>query len=255
MDLRSFSINMKNGEINSLDPQENRQYYYIRQDDQIDPKYYSRAGLNRPMVFRLETYRTMPFNKKMQVYCRDLNKTGDDEYDKRTFADKWDTWVTNERRIREIEGRPGHANYITGELLDREDPSWATLVCGRNALCGEEVVSDGSFGILNGVKCLRVYTLNPDNLPVGMTYKTNPEFIHHCTIINSATNKDEYFDKFLYKSNPFPQNGGRGIFPFKPTYYPLMSYYPVYIPMWMLIKLPLGSKIPNPYNPEWTDWK
>ena len=225
-----------------------KQYYYIKQDDQIDPKYYGRGASNRPMVFRMETYKTIPFNETMQKYCYELNKTGDVKHDKRTFADKWDTWVTNERRIRDKEGRPGHADYINGERLDRVDPSWATLLCGRNVICGEEVVSDGSFGIKKGVKCLKIKTLNPDSLPIGMTYETNPEFIHHCTIINEASYNG------LHKVLPFPQNGGKAESPYKPIYYPLMSRTPVYIPMYHLEKLPIGSQIPNPYNPSW-EWK
>lgn len=220
------------------DPPQQKQYYYIRQDDQIQKGFYNRGALNRPMVFRMETYRTIPFNKQMQEYCFEINKTNDNGHDVKTFEDKWDTWITNERRIREKEGRPGHANYITGERLDKGDPSWATLVCGRNVVCGEEIY-------YNGVKSLKVKTLNPDNLSSEITYETNPEFIHHCTIINDALYNG------LHKVLPFPQNGGKSLFPYKPVYYPLMSKYPVYLPMWLLEKLEIGKKIPNPYNPEW----
>jgi len=252
MDSRKIVITRASGKTQTFVPEAQsteKQYYYIRQDDQIQQGFYHRNALNRPMVFRMETYRTIPFNRDMQFYCRDLNATGDAEYDKRTFADKWDTWVTNERRIREKEDRPGHANYVTGERLEKGDPSWATLVCGRNVVCGTE-------NIVNGVATsLTIETLNPDYLPVGMTYETNPEFIHHCSVINDATYMDKHFGKVLHKVNPFPNNGGKAYYPYKPTYYPLMSRYPVTLPMWMLIKLPLGSKIPNPYNPEWLDWK
>lgn len=216
-----------------------KQYYQIRQDDQIAKGLYKRNALNRPMVFRLETYRNIPFTKKMQEFAFDLNRTGNLIYDKRVYPDCFDTWATNARRIREEDDRPGHADYINNERLDRDDPSWANLVMGRNVLTGVEVMR-------GAVPSLHVNTLDSNNLPITpMTYETHPEFIHHCTIINDAM-----FGS-IHKVLPFPQKGGKETEPKLPVYYPLMWDVPVYIPMWMLIKLPIGAEIPNPYNPVW----
>jgi hypothetical protein len=215
-----------------------KQYYFIRQDDQIEGGY-DRPALNRPMVFRLETHRSVPFTRFMQEYCFRLNRSDDEARDRRVFADCWDTWVTNARKVRD------HANYITGERLEKDDPSWANLVMGRNVICGDEVESNGTFGITAGVQCLRVRTLHPSVLPGGMTYESDPEYIHHCTIINSAMYAG------LHKVLPFPQMGGKSTPPKRPVFYPLISDRAVYIPMAHLIKLPLGGQIPNPYNPGW----
>lgn len=212
-----------------------RQYYVIRQDDQIDPALYKRIALNRPMVFRLQTYRSMWMTKKIQEFLFGLNRTNDEARDRAEFQDSYDTWGTNEGKIRD------GANHVTGERLYLEDPRWSTLVMGRNALCGVEMISDGSFGIKAGTPVLKVETLNPDALPSGMTYQTHPHLIHHCNIIvDSKVNG-------LYQVNPFKT--ARVTPPYKPTYYGLMARGDVYIEMWMLIKHPLGQPLPNPYNP------
>ena len=239
MGIKSFTINTSTGSISSNDVLPVKQYYVIRQDDQIQKGLYKRTAYNRPMVFRLEVHKSMPFTEPLQKFCFNLNRSDDESRDRHIFADCYDTWSTNAGKIRDCR------NYISGEGVGKPDPKWANLVMGRNVVCGEEVVSDGSFGILNGVKCLMVETLNPDSLPSGITYKTHPHLIHHCNIINVASYNG------LQKVLPFPQMGGKVKEPYMPVYYPLMSREKVYIPMWMLIKLPIGSKIPNPYNPEW----
>lgn len=176
--------------------------------------------------------------KHIQEFLFNLNRTDDEARDRDQFQDNYDTWATNEGKIRD------GANYITGERLDLVDPRWSTLVMGRNALCGVEMVSDGSFGITAGTPVLKVETLDPSNLPAGLSYETHPHLIHHCNIIT-----DNKVDG-LYQVNPF--KNARVTYPYKPTYYGLMASGSVYIPMWMLIKHPIGTPLPSPYNPGWT---
>lgn len=211
-----------------------RQYYVIRQDDQIDPALYQRNGLNRPMVFRMQTYRSIPFTKAMQEFMFTLNRTTDEDRDRHEFEDSFDTWATNEGKVRD------GANYITGERLTLGDPRWSTLAMGRNVLCGEEMIANG-IAIQSGTPVLKIEHLDPYNLPTGLTYEAYPHLIHHCSIITA--NKVDG----LYQVNPF--KSARIISPYKPTLYGLMAKGDVYIEMWKLIKHPLGQPLPNPYWP------
>lgn len=219
-----------------------RQYYVGRQDDQIEPNLYTRPGLNRPMVFRMQTYGSFPMTEAVQKFLFDLNRTDDEERDRDQFADLYDTWSTNEGKIRE------GANFITGERLDQPLPRWSHLYCGRNVFCGKETVADGTYDIPFGTRVLEVETLDPLNLPAGLSYETHPHLIHHCNII--VDNKVDG----LYQVNPF--RSARVTPPYKPAYYGLMgkSGQRLHIEMWKLIKLPLGTMLPNPYNPIW-EWK
>jgi hypothetical protein len=250
MDSRKIVLTRASGITQTFVPEPQsteRQYYYIRQDDEIQKGLYGRGALNRPMVFRLQVHDTINFTKDMQLYFFGLNRSNNEAEDRRVFPDCCDTWVTNARKIQDRPGELGHADYVNGLRLNRPDPSWANLVMGRNVICGEEVISDGSFGITNGVRCLKVETMYPDKLIAGATYETHPHLIHHCNIINSAKYEN------LYKVLPFPQRGGKLYPPKQPVFYPLVWNEPVYIEMWMLKKLNIGSKIPNPYNPAW-EW-
>jgi hypothetical protein len=204
-----------------------RQYYQIRQDDEIDPSLYKRPGLDRPCVFRLEVHGAIPMTQDIQEFLFELNEMTNAE--RKVFADCWDTWATNYGKIRDCR------NFITGENAGKDLPKWTNLVCGKNVLCGKETVR-------NGVAVLEVETLDPDNLPFGMKQKGNEHLIHDCTIIT-----DVKYEGF-YKVNPFPQLLGRYG---RPVLYGLMSRVPVYIPMWMLKKLPLGTPVPSSYWPEW----
>ncbi len=170
----------------------------------------------------------------VQRWLRALNPTTTNKQ----FADLWDTWATNSGKIRDCH------NYITGERPDKPDPRWSYLYMGRNALCGEEVIADGSFAIKAGMPCLKVETLNPDNLPAGLTYKSHPHLIHHCNIIT-----DHKVDG-LYQVNPFLT--ARVTPPNQPVLYGLMAKTAVYVPMWMLYKHPLGEPLPSPYQPSWS---
>lgn len=231
-----MKITVEYPDLKYVDRASTRQYYFIRQDDQIDD--YERDGLNRPMVFRLEPHGTMPMKEIIQKFLFSLNRSDDEQEDRRVFADCWDTWATNYGKVRACN------NYITGEIHG-EDPKWTNLVCGRNVICGTEMISDGSIGIRKGEPVLKVETLNPDALPFGINPIGNEHLIHHCTIITDRKLEDKY-----YQVNPFPQRGGREG---KPVLYGLMSRTPVYIEMWMLDKLTLGAKLPSPYHPAW-DW-
>jgi len=247
MDSDSITITRKSGKTQTFIPAPlvppvptNRQYYFVKQDDQM-PWYTGRPIKNRPMIFRLYNYNTIPFNKDMQLYHFSLNRSDDEARDKRAWSDENDTWSTNARKVRE------HADYVNQVRLEKPDPSWASLVMGRNVVCGEEVLSDGTYGIPFGRLCLKLETMDINHLIEGATYETHPHLIHHCTNITSAK-----YDG-LFKVNPFPQMGGRVYPPFRPTFYPLMWNKPLYIEMKYLSKLPLGRAIPNPYNPRW-DW-
>jgi len=216
-----------------------RQMYRIKQDDEIDPSLYTRPGYDRPMVFRLHTHGTMPMTRTIQEFLFSLNRSDNEGRDRGVFSELYDTWATNYAKIRV------NANYITGERLEMSLPKWTNLVIGRNVICGTEMVSDGSHEIGYGIPILKVETLDPDNLPFGINPIGNEHVIHHCSVITSATYND------MRKVNPFIQMGGKIFPPYLPTRYALMSRVDVFIEMWMLEKLPLGSALPNPYNPAW----
>ena len=189
------------------------------------------------MVFRLQPHGTMPMTQKIQEFIFSFNRSDNEARDRQAFQGYCDTWACNYGKVRDS------ANFITGENLSADLPKWTNLVMGRNMLCGTEMISDGSFGIKHGVPVLKVETINPDNPPVGMTHLTHPHLIHHCNII-----RPNIIDG-LRQVDPFPQMGGRALPPFMPSLYPLMSLGSVYIEMWMLIKLPPGSTLPNQYHP------
>jgi hypothetical protein len=199
------------------------------------------ALASAPIVFRLEVHRTIPMTREIQEYIFSFNRSDNDARDRRAFQGYCDTWATNYGKVR------NGMNYITGEYASASLPKWTNLVCGRNVVCGEEMVSDGSYGIQSGIPVLRVETIDSNNLQPDISYETHPHLVHHCTIITS-----NIMENGLRQVNPFPQMGGRATEPKLPCLYPLLSDRPVYIPMWMLIKLTPGSAIPNPYNPVWS---
>jgi len=177
MAIREFELHVSTGDI--LPVSDVRQYYFIRQDDQIEYGY-KRPALNRPMVFRLETHNSIPFTKEMQLYHFGLNRSDDEARDKRVWSDENDTWSTNAGKVRD------YADHVNQVRLEKPLPKWANLVCGRNVVCGKEVESDGTYGIPAGRKCLQVETMSTTDLIKGATYATHPHLVHHCTIINSA---------------------------------------------------------------------
>lgn len=240
MAIRKLSVS-SNGGISVIDNPV-KQYYLILADDQIPNGKYDRPADNSlgfPMVFRLETHSTIKMTKEIQEYIFSFNRSDNERRDRMAFQGYCDTWATNYGKVRDC------ANFITGENIFLPLPKWTNLVCGGNVICGEEMISDGSYGIRSGVRVLKVETIDSNNLISGLSYENSPHLIHHMTIIRPNTINGRL------AVNPFPQMGGKSNEPYRPSYYPLMSPKPVYIEMVHLKKLELGSGIPNPYNPEW----
>lgn len=223
-----------------------RQLYRIKQDAEIRDHYSRPTQLSgAPMVFRCQEHKSIRMTEAIQLFLYGLNAKIDSALARKTFADCFDTWATNDGKIRD------NRNHVTGEMNSNRDPMLANLVCGGNVVMGREVELSERVGDLRaGTEALALHTLHPDNLPdvSSIQYRGFEHVIHVTTIIRQNDTLDG-----LCRVNPFIQMGGRAARPNQPVFYALLSRDLVYLPMWLLEKLPVGSVIPNPYHPAW-DW-
>lgn len=243
--MMELAFTRTNGEVlEFVERTETRQLYRIRYDSEVSAFYSRPTALDgAPMVFRCHEHVSIPFTEAIQWWTYNVNARVDAEMAHDNFAGCFDTWATNDGKIRE------NRNYITGEMHSDEDPKLANLVCGGNVVMGrEEELSERVGDLRAGTAVLRLTTLHPDELPSAATfaYHGNEHLLHVTSIVRQ---QDYYFGRNV--CNPFPQMGGRAFDPHQPVYYGLMSRVAIYLPMWLLEKLPLGSAVPNPYNPAW----
>jgi hypothetical protein len=187
----------------------------------------------------------IPFTEKLQRYFRSMNSSGNDPAsiarDNHVFQDMQD--IHNTQKVRDA------ANYITGERLDLPPPA-LELKFGfaGNVVAGEEIISPGTSytGFQIGTPILHLESIDPDNLiPVHLLPVWKK---HHVATLTNTT-----FDGRRVM-NPPPQMGTRTVFPYYPSYAPVIGK-DLYYPLSRLAKVPKGFKMPNPYWPAWEPWK
>lgn len=235
------------GAYSALYRQVTKYRYRVLQDFEI-PLYNRPAGVgNWPMVFRLEEHHYTLLNSAWQRYWYGLNTSTNPIKDRQAFLAYTETSkaVTNGRGIMSINKTTGEAtqigrDYIHGTGVGLPLPAIATLIFGRNVLCGEETVLTTRQGaLLAGTRVLKVETMRvPDS---RVTYDSHPHLVHKANIITNASGPDGY-----PKVNPFPERGERQGFS---VYIPVVSSRQVYYPLDRLEKLPMSAPLPNPYNP------
>lgn len=224
-----------------------KQYYRVLHDDEMN--YPSRAGdgtKGNPQVHRLEPHHYVTLNGDRSHQWFNCNRSPDwkkdhEEWLKYTESSRA---FTNGNGILEFDIRDGdqqiRCDHIGKTRYDLPDPKIATLVCGLNVICGEEVVLD--FPLYNmpvGTRALKVETIRDPKMVVSR--QTHPHLVFVANIIY-----DKIAPNGLRQVNAFPQRGGREG---QPVYVPLVSNVQVYFPMSKLEKLPLGAPIPPYYNP------
>jgi hypothetical protein len=222
-------------------PQDTRQFYRILQDDEMS--FYTRpAGDgNWPMVFRLEEHHFTKLTRQWQEFWFSLNRSDNFKNDYRAFL----AYTDNNKAFTNGHGIINHGEQMCADFIGMRGltlplPAIATLVCGRNVLCGEEVKLTERQGDLHrGTWALKVQTLrSPD---YSITRATHPHLIHIANTITMTVAPNG-----LRQCNPFPERGGRDGYD---VFYPVVSSRQVYYPMNRLEKLDIGGKLPEPYNP------
>lgn len=188
-----------------------RQYWRIKQDDELQFPPVRAAGLpSWPCVFRLEEYSKQALTPEWRAYWLWLN--GNDENAFSTYSRKF---------------------MPVGSL--------ATLVMGLNLLSGTETILFDRVGTIpRGTPCLKVRTMKEPDYSV--TYQTDPDIIQIANYIFA----DKYAPNGLRMVLPFDDRGGRA----HPVYFPVTSKADVLYPLANLEKLPLGTSIYPPYNPQ-----
>lgn len=184
-------------------------------------------------VYRLAPFYSTVLTKEWQFFCFDLIKQMVPDWPFELQAQKFrgvyanSTAFTNGQGFDADPGETPHANYITGEDLEFEDPKIFTLICGGNVLAGTEV---GSY--------LRVETLDgKSNPPHGISRVTHPWLIQVGTIVTLVK-----LENGTNKVIRFPHLDGADVL------VPIVSPSTVYYPLTKLVKLPIGSPVPSPYN-------
>jgi len=221
-----------------------RQYYRVLQDDEMS--FYSRpAGTdaNWPMVFRLEEHHYTLLNQAWQWFWYRLNTSNDTPRDLQAWLAYTETSkaVTNGRGIMDADrGIQIGRDYIHNTGVGLVLPAIATLIFGRNVLCGREILLTERQGNLPpGTWALKVETMRiPDS---GVTHDSHPHLVHVANIITNILAPNG-----LRQVNAFPERGGRDGYP---VYVPVISSRNVYYPLDRLEKLPLGAALPAVYNP------
>ncbi len=215
--------------INPVPP--NKQLYRLKHDYE----YPNTIRLTAPTaeVFRLSPFYSTVLTEKWQWFCFDLIREMVPDWSFELQAQKWravynnSTAFTNGQGFDADPGEEHHANYITGEDLEFSDPKIFTLICGGNVISGVEV---GSY--------LVVETLDGKaDPPVGVSRATHPWLIQCGTIITLIKRSDG-----TNKVIRFPHLNGADVL------VPIVSPYTVLYPLSKLVKLPLGSPVPSPYN-------
>jgi len=225
-----------------------RQYFYIYQDDEMPPGVYTRPTPgNAPCVFRLEEHHFTRLDRAWQEYWFSLNRGPHLRTD-------WEAWisytgnnraVTNDHGIYDFMPTTGGRiqvgkDYIGMSGMDLPDPAIATLIFGRNVLCGREMVLTDRVGPLaEGTWVLEVETMRAPDMSI--THQTHPHLVHIMNVIMA-----DALVNGLRQVNPFHELGGRQG---QPVYMPVISSRQMYYPLDRLRKLPLGSELPSVYNP------
>jgi hypothetical protein len=218
--------------------------YRIKQDDEIGFPPRPTTGLGNPMVFRMEEHHYVTLTKEWQELWFGLNRSGDWSADHKAWLAYTESSraFTNNNGIYDwsVSDEQLRADYIGGTGLDLPDPKMATLICGRNVLCGVEMVLPFRVGYYPaGTQVLKVETIRDPSIKV--TRETHPHLVHVANII-----LEQLAPNGLRIVNAFPQRGGRDGYP---VYYPVISNRDVYYRLDQLEKLPLGSPLPPYYNP------
>ena len=185
----------------------------------------------RPEVVPLLPVKKSYFDFYWQNFFFDLTWNFWPEFDYDFAAKRWTSLNGDHLALMNRSGFPGEppvANYITGEHVGSQYlPAYdKTRTMGGNVVAG---VEDGDM--------LWVETLDGNAQPPPLQYVLDRPWLYfHCVLA------------FKNKVGLFPQgcDSDRGIW--QKTVAPLVATTDVYLPMSAVVKLPLGSPIPDPYE-------
>jgi hypothetical protein len=192
-----------------------------------------------PETVRLITTgkQTIPFDRNLQLwYWKVLNPGLPQE----AFAALHDTFFPGDG------GEVGrNANYVTGERLGGDDPTFVLyLTFGGAIVRAVEVKWSGGHGVPINTPMLRLQTLNPydpKGLPTNLPYTGNEWCVHHAVTV------------FGNKVNPYVYHGGRAFEPHKPCYHALFGVGgETFVKKEQAVKLE-STILPGPYVPPWLE--
>lgn len=207
-------------------PSTEKQLYYVKHWPLGDPY---RDG--RPEVVPMFPVKKTYFDVYWQNFYFDLFWHFTPEFSYDFAAKRWESLNGDHEALMNRSGFPGDppkANYITGKNINSiYIPAYdKTRSMGGNVVAG---VEEGDN--------LRVETLDGNARPPTLDYVLKrPWKYFHCVL---ALEK---------RVGLFPQGCDKENDIWQPSVAPLVSTIPVYLSLSKVIKLPLGSPIPDPYE-------
>lgn len=205
-----------------------RQLYRVKHDYELHP---NGDFLARPAeVFRLDPQH---YTKLTEAWQRFWHARIEDEMRHIATAaqiiDAWRYLTHSERAFTNGQGPDLRRDYITGERLDQPLPGLSSLICGGNVLAGVEQGDE-----------LIVETLDGNQPPpMGITRATHPHLIQYGTVSTK-----QKLANGSYKVTKFTVAKMMGC----NAPVPILANREVRIKLSMLVKLPLESPVPSPYN-------
>jgi hypothetical protein len=226
-----ITLTTRDGEVTLVSA---RQYYRILNDWEWEGGGV-RAAVPCPGIVNFQQLQHNDLDEAWQRFWFGLNQSGDHDKD----VKGWNNYANSQAFLTDGYGVDTCRNYIEEADMSLPLPKIETKGCIGNVVCsvGEPVK------LWQGWMWVQIETMEITNPPpVGITYKSHPHLIHHA---NNLTGRED--GRGGYIVNPFTHLGGRntGI----PILFPLTSKGPVYYPLHLLEKLPLGDPLPSPYNP------